>query len=83
MLVLIEESFHNSFPTIQVGDYVFEIRESPKPLRAIADGNFQVVSKYKHQEASPGQGLRLGDESAHREALAHLVVPDKLLTLHF
>ena len=31
--------------SIEVGDYVFELKESPKPLEAIADGPYLVVKK--------------------------------------
>ncbi len=44
-----KDRFHRSLPTARVGDYVFEIRESPKPMQAIADGPFQVVSRHKDQ----------------------------------
>ncbi len=44
-----KDKFHKSLPTARVGDYVFEIRESPKPMQAIADGPFQVVSRHKDQ----------------------------------
>ena len=43
------DRFHNALPTAKVGDYVFEIKESPKPMRAIADGPFQVVARNKDQ----------------------------------
>lgn len=38
-------AFHRRLPGISVGDYVFEIRESPKPMQAIADGPFLVVDR--------------------------------------
>ena len=42
-----KEEFHKSLPTARVGDYVFEIRESPRPMQSIADGPFQVVARNK------------------------------------
>ena len=44
-----KERFHRSLPTAKVGDYVFEIRESPRPMQAIADGPFRVVRRYKDE----------------------------------
>ena len=43
------DRFHNALPTAKVGDYVFEIKESPRPMQAIADGPFRVVARYKDQ----------------------------------
>ena len=40
-------AFHDSLPTAQVGDYVFEVRETPRPMRNIADGPFLVVRRSK------------------------------------
>ena len=45
--LLKKQAFHNALPTARIGDYVFEIRESPRPLHNIADGPFQVVSRNK------------------------------------
>ena len=44
-----KEAFAKALPTAKVGDYVFEIRESPRPLQAIADGPFQVMHRYKDE----------------------------------
>ena len=41
--------FHNSLPTAKVGDYVFEIKESLRPLQAIADGPFRVMRRHKDE----------------------------------
>ncbi len=42
-----KEKFHHSLPTLQAGDYVFEVNESPKPLQAVANGPYRVVSRHK------------------------------------
>ena len=42
-------AFHNRLPVIQEGDFVFEVKESPKPMQAVADGPYQVVSRSKDQ----------------------------------
>ena len=42
-----QEKFHHSLPTLRAGDYVFEVNESPKPLQAVANGPYRVVSRYK------------------------------------
>lgn len=44
-----KERSHHSLPTVKVGDYVFEVRESPRPLQAIADGPYRVVSRLKNE----------------------------------
>ena len=43
------QKFHAALPTAKVGDFVYEIRESPRPLQSIADGPFQVVSRHKDE----------------------------------
>ena len=40
------DRFHNALPTAKIGDYVFEIKESAKPMQAIADGPFRVMSRH-------------------------------------
>ena len=42
-----KQRFHDALPTARVGDYVFEIKESPRPMQAIADGPFRVVSRHR------------------------------------
>ena len=42
-----KQQFHNSLPTAKVGDYVFEVRESPRPMQSVADGPFRVISRSK------------------------------------
>ena len=44
-----KQEFHNSLPTVRQGDYVFEIKESPRPMQAIADGPFRVIRRYNDQ----------------------------------
>ena len=39
------KEYLNEKRCIEVGDYVFELKESPKPLQAIADGPYLVVKK--------------------------------------
>lgn len=40
-----QASFKGNLPTFGVGDYVFEMKESPKPMQAIADGPFLVIDR--------------------------------------
>ena len=40
-----KKEYLNEKRCIEVGDYVFELKESPKPLQAIADGPYLVVKK--------------------------------------
>ena len=42
-----KQQFHDALPTVKVGDYVFEVRESPRPMQSIADGPFRVISRNK------------------------------------
>ena len=43
------QAFANRLPSVRVGDYVFEIKESPKPMQSTADGPLLVVARYKDQ----------------------------------
>ena len=44
-----KDAFHNALPVVREGDYVFEVKESPRPMQAIADGPFRVVRRFKDQ----------------------------------
>lgn len=41
--------FANRLPMLQEGDFVFEVKESPKPMQAVADGPYKVMSRNRDQ----------------------------------
>ena len=49
-----------ALPVFDVGDYVFEMKESPRPMQAIADGHFLVVAR-KGDEATLRTGTTKWD----------------------
>ena len=60
------QAFANRLPFVRVGDYVFEIKESPKPMHSIADGPFLVVARYKDQ-ATLSTGVTKWDPAPNLE----------------